>query len=1015
MKGIRLVISCLFSLCSLGVFAQTQYSINGTVIERATQEHLESVTVRVLSEKDSSELTGTVTNKNGAFFLKVNRKGNYILGTSFLGYKPVYKNFTTANSLTVNLGTIEMDEDNIELGEAVVLGKKPEVIVKDDTLEYDAGSFKTAENAVIEDLLKKLPGVEVAEDGKITVNGKEVKKILVEGKEFFFDDPTVASRNLPAEMVDKLQVVDRRSEMSRMTGFDDGAEETVINLTIRPGMRTGTLGNFAGGMGRDLQPDVIDGKKDNRYEVGGLFNHMKDNTRYSLLLKGNNSNNMGASDLGAGQFGGGRGWGGFDGGITESKNMLFNMNKEFSPKLSLNTDIVYNTRDQSSASKQEETTNSQRESHFDKSETSGKYYSDDISFRMRVEWKPNEKNTIIFRPSFLYNTSQRNSNSIRDRFNGISTDADTISRTRTVSYNEGEGTRLGGDLDFSHKFDKAGRVFSVSMRGNMNNSYSQGKSDQWYRFYDEYLNPTDSISNQRSENDNNSSSLRGSVSFVEPIGNNNFFQARYSVTTGKTEGINSTYRLSEYDPLWNGIPIDTAVLIANRSRSTLRYTLQQRYSLSFKAVREKYNYTVGLNVDPSNSINKTYQLASGSRHDVYVPDLFDGKLPNIMGDSLISRIEQDVINFSPEITFNYQFGQRTNLRFDYTGETNQPSANQLRDYTDYSDIMNLTVGNPYLKPGYENSFRARFNKFVPESQMFYNINMSANYSINDVSSVTIMDRGTRITTYENISGNWGASFMGGFNTPLKNKKFTVGNFLNASTSTRKSLVSDGLAGDNRPVEEKIDDYKKNYKENVMSNIALGDRMMANYRSSLFDLGINANVRYSKIEYSLQPDRNQETFNWGLGGSTTWYLPYSITLESDFNWTNRTGYGKEFDVSEAMWNASIMKQLFNKRYGTGTVKLKIYDILQDRNNIYSGPTTNGFRSSMTSTIPSFFMCTFIYKFSIFPGGRPASERDFRGGDGERRGPGGPDGPGGRGGRGGGPGGGGPGGGGGGRPF
>ena len=998
MKGIKFVISSLLLLlCSLGAMAQNQYSITGTLVDSSTGDKLEAVTVRVLSEKDSSELTGTMTNRDGVFFLKVNRRANYIISASYLGYNHAYKPFTASGNTTVDVGVIEMTENSIELGEAVVMGKKPEVIVKDDTLEYDAGSYKTAENAALEDLLKKLPGVEVDENGKITANGKEIKKILVEGKEFFFDDPTVASRNLPAEMVDKLQVVDRRSEMARMTGFDDGQEETIINLTIRPGMRTGTLGNLAAGLGRDLQADDLTGAKDDRYEVGALFNYMKNDTRYSLLVKGNNTNNMGASDLGAGQFGGGRGWGGFGGGITQVENVLFNMNQEFSPKFSLNTDIVYNTRDQSSASKQEETTNSQTVSQFDKSETKGSYFSDDLSLRMRMEWKPNEKNTVIFRPSVLYNTSQRESQSQRERYRFNENSMTPISETMTDSYNEGEGLRASGNLDFSHRFDKPGRVFSVSLQGSINNSYSQGRSYQEYKFYDiDGLNPTDSVSNQRSENDNNSNSLRGDVSFVEPIGNNNFLQVRYRATTGRTEGINSTYRLSEYDDLfWDGAPMDTAVLVSNRSRSTLRYTLQQRYTFSFKAVRERYNYTIGLAVDPSSSINKTYQ-PTGAEPDIYLPQLFDGKLPNIMGDSLISRIEQNVTNFSPEINFNYQFSQRTNLRIDYNGETNQPNANQLRDFIDYSDIMNLSKGNPSLKPGYENSLRARFHKYIPETQMSYNINASANYSLNDISSVTIMDRGTRITTYENINGNWGASIMGGFNTPLRNKKFTIGNFLNASTSTRKSLVSDGLQGDNRPVEEKIEVYKEGYKENVQSNISLGNRMMANYRSSLFDLGLNARANYGKLEYTLSPERNQETFNWSLGGSTTWYLPYNTTIESDFNWTNRTGYGKEFDVSEAMWNASIMKQLFNKKYGTGTIKLKIYDILKDRNNISSGPTTNGFRSTMTSTIPSFFMCTFIYKFSAFPGGGSGPERGFRGGDGERRG--GP--PGDRGGRGGG---------------
>ncbi len=955
MKGIKCIIWSLFLLCSFGATAQNQFTITGTLIEGATKEKLEGVSISVLSVKDSAEITGTATNKNGDFFLKVNRKDKFLLGVTYLGYKPVYKPFSTSGDATVSLGTIEMVEEAIELGEAVVKGKKAEVVVKNDTVEFDAGSYKTTENAVIEDLLKKLPGVEVGDDGKITVNGKEVKKFLVDGKEFFSDDPKVASKNLPAEMVEKLQVVDRKSDMARMTGFDDGSEETVINLTIKPGMKKGTLGNIAAGLGQDLQTD-----HDNRYELGGLFNYMKDATRYSLLLKGNNTNNLGASDLGANQFGGRRGWRGFDGGITQAENLAFNMNKEFSPKFTLNTDVMYNAKDQDATSWVEETTTSQKDSYLDKSKTTGNYISDDVNVRLRMDWNPNANNTFIFRPFFQYNVSQRDADAITDRFDAVS--LDTLSRTGKVTHNEGDGYRTGADLDYSFKFNKPGRVLSASFRGSLNSGYSQEASDQRYRFYDIGSNPIDSISNQRSENDDYSNSMRGYFSFVEPVGHNNFVQLAYSATTGKTESVNSTYRLSEYDLFLSGAPIDTAVLIANRSRSTLRYTLEQRYSLKFKSVREKYNYTVGVNIDPSSSINKTYQPYAGTRPDVYIPGSFDDRLPNIIGDSLISRISQDVVNFSPEINFNYLFGQRSNLRIDYEGETNQPSANQLRDYTDFSDIMNPTKGNPNLKPGYTNQLRARFNKFIPESQVFYNVNFQANYSINDITAVTAMDDGVRLTTYENVNGNWNAMLMGGFNTPLKNRKFTVGNFMNASIASSKSFV--------------------NQQENTRSNLGIGDRFMTNYRSELFDFGVNANARYGKIEYTLQPERNQETFNWGVGASTTVYLPHHFTFESDFNWTNRTGYGDEFDISEAMWNASIMKQLFNKKYGTGTLKLKVYDILQDRNNVVSAATTNGFTSTRTTTIPSFFMCTFIYKFSIFPGGSSATEKDVRGGE-ERR--------------------------------
>jgi hypothetical protein len=327
----------IFLFCSFSVWGQKTITLTGTLLDKADQQTIVAANVELLSAKDSAFVAGIVSDHYGFFSIKKLTKGNYVLKISYLGYLTLTQPVTLSGEQTpVDLGKLYLQTDDILLQEAVIEGKRPDVVVKNDTIEYDAASYKTAENAVVEDLLKKLPGVEVDKDGKITVNGKEVKKFMVEGKEFFSDDPQIASKNLPANMVEKLQVVDRKSDMSRMTGFDDGEEETIINLTVRPGMKQGTMGNAGVGSGADLHLD-----NDWRYQAAAFINHMKNNDRYTFILGRNNNNNMGAGDLGANQFGGMRmrRGGGGGSGIAESTLFMINMNKELSPVLSLNGDI----------------------------------------------------------------------------------------------------------------------------------------------------------------------------------------------------------------------------------------------------------------------------------------------------------------------------------------------------------------------------------------------------------------------------------------------------------------------------------------------------------------------------------------------------------------------------------------------------------------------------------------------------------------------------------------------------
>ena len=661
MKSGKCLLMLLMILFSPMAFAQQSgVNVTGSVVEQGSDTPIEQATVRLLNVKDSAMVRGVVSARNGSFTLKNVKKGSYLLHITFIGYDPLYQPLQiTGKKNPVNVGKLELSDGAIELGEAVVIGKAPEVTVRNDTVEYNADSYKVTEGSVLEDLLKKMPGVEVDSEGKITVNGKEVKKVMVDGKEFFSDDPKVASKNLPAKMIDKLQVLDKKSDMAQMTGFDDGEEETVINLTVKPGMKQGWFGNAYGGYG----------SKD-RYEGNAMVNRFVNNDQITFMGGANNTNNMGFSDLastmfsGMGGGGGRRGGFGAGSGITSSGNAGLNFSKEFKPdKLTLGGNTRYSHSDNDARSKSDRQNILPGDSSsYDNSEAMSRTKSDNFGVDFRLEWKPDTMTQLIFRPSFSF------SHSMNDNFSDATTldnERDTVNTNKSSNYSESNGYNLNASIDFSRKLNNKGRVFSATLSGGNSDSYSDGMN----RSDIVYFNQTDALKNsiidQRSRYDNKGFNYRAYVSWVEPIGHNNFIQATYSISQRKQEALKNVYN-QDADGIYN-------VLDSAYSQSYRNNFISQRASLSFKSQRAKFNYTIGLNLDPSYSSSE-----------------------NFVGDTTLSKITRKVVNLSPMAQFNYMFDKRTNLRIMYNGRTSQPSMTQLQPVADISDPTNITIGNPDL-------------------------------------------------------------------------------------------------------------------------------------------------------------------------------------------------------------------------------------------------------------------------------------------------------------------------------
>lgn len=933
MKSGKCLLMLLMILFSPMAFAQQSgVNVTGSVVEQGSDTPIEQATVRLLNVKDSAMVRGVVSARNGSFTLKNVKKGSYLLHITFIGYDPLYQPLQiTGKKNPVNVGKLELSDGAIELGEAVVIGKAPEVTVRNDTVEYNADSYKVTEGSVLEDLLKKMPGVEVDSEGKITVNGKEVKKVMVDGKEFFSDDPKVASKNLPAKMIDKLQVLDKKSDMAQMTGFDDGEEETVINLTVKPGMKQGWFGNAYGGYG----------SKD-RYEGNAMVNRFVNNDQITFMGGTNNTNNMGFSDLastmfsGMGGGGGRRGGFGAGSGITSSGNAGLNFSKEFKPdKLTLGGNTRYSHSDNDARSKSDRQNILPGDSSsYDNSEAMSRTKSDNFGVDFRLEWKPDTMTQLIFRPSFSL------SHSMNDNFSDATTldnERDTVNTNKSSNYSESNGYNLNASIDFSRKLNNKGRVFSATLSGGNSDSYSDGMN----RSDIVYFNQTDALKNsiidQRSRYDNKGFNYRAYVSWVEPIGHNNFIQATYSISQRKQEALKNVYN-QDADGIYN-------VLDSAYNQSYRNNFISQRASLSFKSQRAKFNYTIGLNLDPSYS-----------------------SCENFVGDTTLSKITRKVVNLSPMAQFNYMFDKRTNLRIMYNGRTSQPSMTQLQPVADISDPTNITIGNPDLNPRYTNNVFIRFQQFTPEKQRAFMIMANGSYIINDIVSYTSYNQetGVKTTTYKNVNGNYSGNVRMMLNTPLKNKKFSINSMTMASFANSNGYI--------------------NEEKNTNRNLILSERGGIDFRSSYLDLGVNGNIRYNATSNSLQKENNQNTFNYGAGGYTTIYLPLNFKIESDVNWSTNSGYGDGFKQNEVLWNASASKSFLKNNQGT--LRFKIYDILQQRSNISRSVTASYIQDSEYNTLGSYFMVHFIYRFSIFKGGASASDVKTPGRSGRGRGPMGP---------------------------
>ena len=902
--------------------------VRGRVIEAGEAgEPLIQASVRILAHTDSALVRGAVTDANGRYAIDVPRPGNYIMEVSYVGFSAAYKNITVGTD-ELRLRPIRLEPTSVALEEAVVTGIRTPVTVKEDTVEYAAESYRTPPNAVVEDLLKRLPGVEVGSDGSITANGKSVSKILVDGKEFFSDDPTVASRNLPVDMVEKLQVVDRKSDLARLTGVDDGEDETVINLTVKKNRRNGWFGNAEAGYGTD-----------GRYKANFTINRFMNGNQFTLLGAANNVNEPGFADMAAGRF---RRFGGVNGiKTTQSIGINFNVGKE--EIFRVGGDVFY------SHSSQDTHTANERRYIFDDSTStvrSNKQSFDkghNISANLRMIWKPDSFNTLEFRPNFSLNISRSNSVDSSMTFAGDLA-ATEVTRSLNRDNVRGNSVSFGGRLIFNHNFRRRkGRSFSMFVNYNFSNTREKSDSYSLNRFF--LLNDSTDLYDQYVDNHTWSNNISARLSWTEPIGNpanGNFLTLAYRFSYRWNDADRLTYdHPVDFPDGWTADPVVGTELIfnpelSNRFRNNF---MDQDIRVGFKHVSKKTTADVGISLVPS--MSKSVNLINSEK----------------------SIPLRHVFNVAPYLRYRYRMSKTRNLAINYNGRSSQPSMTQLQPVADMTDPLRVVVGNPSLKPTFTHNASVRFHDFNAEAQR--SIMLMANVSMrqNDIVSRTEFnsETGGQITTYENVNGTWSGRLMNMVSFPLRNRAFTLNNhlFLNYSSAVG---FNNGL-------------------RNRSNSFSVNESFGIAWRPENLEFELRPKYSFQTVHNTVQQGANRNVHTYGGSFYATYNSPFGLVLSSDLNYDATSGYSAGYDTRTWMWNASIGYQFLRGR--NATISLKAYDILGQRSNVRRTVTANYIEDSRYNSITRYFMATISYRFTTF-----ASKSDMPVDRNERRFPGPP---------------------------
>ena len=938
-----LLVLCLFGI--QGLYAQDEeerlLTISGQVIDSDMKEPLFQATIQLFATSDSTFVGGTLTNEKGTFNVAVPSSGTYKLKISSLGYQPIEREVTLRRNEHQDLGLLLMSTESIVLKETVITGRAAQVVVRKDTLVYNPEAYRTPEGSPIEELIKRIPGAEVDEDGNITINGKAVKKILLDGKEFMLGDVETALKNIPVSIIQNMKFYDQQSDQSRITGIDDGEKETVLDFSIKKGMNRGYMTNL----------DIAGGTK-NRYASRGMGSSFTDKVRFVLLGNFNNKEEN-------------AGWWNRR-GLNARKMLGTNLNYDDGTKFKLDASIRWNHRDGDNQTvNASENFYSETSRTFSNSATSNFTRSNNWWGNIRAEWKPDTLTNILLRANGSYGTNDATNESSSGTFNEdpylyvadplASFDnppatllPHIVNHNKSASLSYGDNKNAWAMLQFYRRLNPKGRNIVLRLEGNTGKSQDESASDNEVHLY--------LVKNQAGQDStyytarynttpSDNSGYVVSTTYSEPLWKGAHLQFNYELRYSQNKSDRKTYDFShlpvnpfaditpeyrDWDPWLSGVYGRMEEFLDRRlSRFSeyKNYTHNLRLTLRHKV--EKYDYNLGFLVQP--------------QHSNFIQDY-----RGVYVDTV-----RNVTNLTPTFDFHYKFSDQSNLWVHYRGDTRQPEMSQLLDITDDSNPLYITQGNPGLKPQFTNSLNAYYNNYIVRYKRSIVVYVNYRHIRNAISNMVRYnpETGGSISRPENINGNWNINAGFTFNTAIDSTAHW-----NVGTDTRMRYNNYV----NYVAQEHADAQK-----NTTRTINLNERLTAGYRNDWLEISLDGRVNYQHSRNELQPTANLDTWQFEYGGQFLIRLPWDFELSSNLHERSRRGYNDpSMNTNEFLWNGQLSKSFLKNK--SLIVALNFYDLLGQQSNYERWVNATGRSDTQYNSVNSYAMLHVRYRLNIFGG-------------------------------------------------
>ena len=940
-----MVITTLTAVCA---YAQPdsesrRLSIIGQLFDADLKEPMIQATIQLFQASDSTFAGGTVSNEKGNFYIEVPRAGTYKLRISSVGYQTLERELTLRRNEQLDLGDMLMETESTMLKETVITGRAAQVIVRKDTIMYNPEAFRTPEGSAIEELIKRIPGAEVDEDGNITINGKEVKKILLDGKEFMLGDVETALKNIPVSIIQNLKFYDQQSDQSRITGIEDGEKETVLDFSIKKGMNRGYMTNI----------DLAGGTK-HRYASRVMGSSFTDKTRIVLLANFNNKEEN-------------AGWWNRR-GLNARKMLGTNLNYDDNDKLKVDLSIRWNHRD---GDNQTETAvqnfYSETSRTFSNSNTSNFTRSNNWRGNLRLEWKPDTLTNILLRANGTYGTDDATTTSISATFDDdpfkyavdplaeISTLnpallEHTINHNQTANLTYGLNKNAWAMLQLYRRLNPKGRNIVVRFEGSLGGTQNENVSNnEVHLFRVKNLAGQDSTyyTARYNTTPGDNSGYVASATYSEPLWKGAHLQFNYELRYSQNKSNRQTYDFSkdqslpnifhgiepeyrDWDP-WLHTVSDSLDNFLDRSLS--RFSEYKNYThnlrLTLRHREEKYDYNIGFLVQPQRS-----DFVQDYR-GIYVDTV---------------RI---VTNLTPTVNFHYKFSDQSNLWIRYRGDTRQPEMTQLLDIRDDSNPLYVTEGNPGLKPQFTNSLNVYYNNYIVRYKRSIVLYGNYRHIRNSISDFVVYDPATggRTSRPENINGNWNVNAGLTFNTALDS---TAHWNIGSDTRLRYNNFVSYVAQD-----------KADAAKNTTRSYNLNERLSFGYRNDWLEVTLDGNITYQHSRNELQPTADLDTWLLHYGGQFLVRLPYDFEISMNLHERSRRGYNDAtMNTNELLWNGQISKPFLKNK--SLIVALNFYDLLGQQSNYERWVNANGRTDTRYNSVNSYAMLHVRYRLNMFGG-------------------------------------------------